>query len=65
VSRVDPSIDATLALSTSLGHHLDVGARVTGSLWTRWQRYQLDLGRSFEVSPFQMSVGLFVGAVLD
>lgn len=65
VSRVDPSLDAAMALSASLGHHLDVGARVTGSLWTRWQRYQLDQGRSFEVSPVQVTMGLFVGAVLD
>jgi hypothetical protein len=64
VSRVDPSLDLSLALKAMLGRDFDVGLRATGSLWTRWQRYGLDEGKSFEMPPLQATIALFVGAGL-
>jgi hypothetical protein len=65
VTRLNPSVDGSLGFFAAFGQRVDVGARLSGSVWTRWQSYQLDRGRAFEVSPVQMQAEIFVGAVLD
>jgi hypothetical protein len=64
-TRWDPSGDASLLFSVSLGRGVDVGLRGSGSYLGRYQRYLVRQTPVLELSPFQLGAALVLAARLN
>jgi hypothetical protein len=63
--RWDPSLDASLLLTVSLGRGVDVGLRAAGSYLVRYQRYTINQVPVLELSQVQIAGTLVLAARLN
>jgi hypothetical protein len=62
VTRVDPSLDATLLVTFRVAEGIDVGVRASGAYFLRYQRYLLGEAVVLDLSPVQVQAGIVLGA---